>query len=252
MAFLVTLLLIFGMILIPALIKYQGQLIIPFPKGNRDILNKYFVYYKKLSPAQKVKFEKKVHHFMRIKQFVPREIESVTLEMKTLISACAIQLTFGLPTIYLRHFKRILIYPDNYYSTINKAYHKGEVNPRYGIIVLSWKSFVQGYFDNEGINLGLHEMAHALHLENVILNGESNFLDSTSLQDWSDLAQIEIEKISKGENDFFRSYGSSDQHEFFAVAVENFFERPEEFNNKLPRLYSMLSKLLNQDPIHIN
>ena len=40
----------------------------------------------------------------------------------------------------------------------------------------------------------------------------------------------------------------ANEHEFFAVAVENFFERPQEFKNAIPELYSILSKLLNQDP----
>lgn len=250
MAFLISLVVIMGMIFIPALLKYQGQHVLPFPNECRLILHKYFDYYQNLNSKQKVRFEKKVHQFMRLKQFIPRGIESVSLEMKTLISACAVQLTFGLPYIFLRHFKRILVYPDNYYSTINHTYHKGEVNPRYGIIVLSWKAFVQGYYKKQGINLGLHEMAHALHLENVILNDESNFLDQATLREWSKLAKIEMRKIENGDNSFFRSYGSSDEHEFFAVAVENFFERPIEFKESLPGAYTVLSKLLKQDPAY--
>ncbi len=35
---------------------------------------------------------------------------------------------------------------------------------------------------------------------------------------------------------------------FFAVAVENFFERSEQFKVEIPELYSVLTKLLNQDP----
>jgi Mlc titration factor MtfA (ptsG expression regulator) len=38
-------------------------------------------------------------------------------------------------------------------------------------------------------------------------------------------------------------------HEFFSVAVENFFERPQEFKTILPELYSILAQLLRQDPI---
>ena len=37
-------------------------------------------------------------------------------EMKALIGGAAIQLTFGHPSIYFTHFKRILVYPDSYYS----------------------------------------------------------------------------------------------------------------------------------------
>ena len=241
-----------GTILISATLKYQGQHVLPFPKESREALSKYFGYYQKLNPKQKSWFEKKVHRFMRLKKFVPRGMPSVSQEMKTLISACAVQLTFGLPNVYLNHFRRILVYPDDYYSTINRTYHKGEVNPRFGIIALSWKAFVYGYIKKEGLNLGLHEMAHALHLENAILNDEADFFDSETLKRWNQLARIEIEKIRSGDNSFFREYGATDSHELFAVAVENFFERPEEFRSKMPDLYSVLTKLLNQDILHQN
>jgi MtfA peptidase len=38
------------------------------------------------------------------------------------------------------------------------------------------------------------------------------------------------------------------QHEFFSVAVENFFERPQALKSAMPELYTIVSKLLNQDP----
>ena len=90
--------------------------------------------------------------------------------MKALIAGSAIQLTFGYPDVDFGHFWRILIYPDNYYSTITHRYHKGEVNIK-GIIVLSWKSFKEGFADStDGRNLGFHEMAHALRLINIVEN----------------------------------------------------------------------------------
>ena len=230
-----------------SVLRLYGEYFIPFPEKGRSILEKYFEFYIGLSESERSHFERRVQNFMRMKQFIPRNMKEVTFEMKVLISACAIQLTFGLPKVYLRHFKKILVYPDNYYSTINQKYHKGEVNPRYGIIVLSWKAFIHGYYEKEGINLGLHEMAHALHLENVILNTEIDFLDKTALKEWRNLAIEQIEKIQSGENTFFRKYGAADEHELFAVAVENFFERPIEFNEALPKVYGILSRLLNQD-----
>ncbi|MEP4532261.1 MAG: zinc-dependent peptidase, partial [Cyclobacteriaceae bacterium] len=48
---------------------------------------------------------------------------------------------------------------------------------------------------------------------------------------------------------FFRAYGGVSQAEFFAVAVENFFERPKEFKAYHSVLYQTMCKLLKQDPI---
>ena len=150
----------------------------PLATKYKLILKNNFPFYNKLELRKKKEFERKVQYFIHMKEFIPRQLDFVTDEMKVLISACAVQLTFGYPKVFLSHFKRILIYPDAYYSTINNSFHKGEVNPRLQAIVLSWKSFVQGYLDqNDGINLGLHEMAHAMRLENMIFNNEVDFFD---------------------------------------------------------------------------
>ena len=169
--------------------------------------------------------------------------------MKVLISAAAVQLTFGFPKLKLSHFKNIIVYPDAYYSTINKVHHKGEVNQRFKAIVLSWKYFIEGYLQADGRNIGLHEMAHALRLENRIVNEEYDFLNPELLKEWEEKAERTMQEIREGREDFFREYGATDNEEFFSVAVENFFERPEIFSKKHPLTYNTLCHLLKQDPL---
>lgn len=223
----------------------------PMPLKRKKILNKHFAFYINLPSNKKRRFEQKVQHFIHVKDFIPRQIPQVTEEMKVLISACAVQLTFGYPKVFLSHFKRILVYPDNYYSTINNTYHKGEVNPKLRAIVLSWKAFVEGYIHHrDGRNLGLHEMAHALRLENLILNAEYNFLDINVLDRWQVLADQEMTNIANGNSRMFRDYAGTNPDEFFSVAVENFFGRPEQFKRAMPNLYAILVLLLKQDPLN--
>lgn len=218
----------------------------------RPVIDRYFDYYRRLPPRFQVEFELKLVEFMEMKEFIPRQMKEVTQEMKVLISAAAVQLTFGLPDIYLRHFSRILVYPDDYYSTIFKRYHRGEVNLGGGIIVLSWKSFARGYADNsDGMNLGLHEMAHALKLENGIFNAEYNFLDEDILHEWNKVARNTFNEIRQGTETFFRAYGGASADEFFSVVVENFFERPVEFKTIHPQLYKFTVLLLRQDPLRL-
>jgi MtfA peptidase len=222
---------------------------LPVPQQYRDILAKYFSYYQKLSPKSKAKFELKVTNFIYGKRFIPRQVPEVTIEAKVLIAASAVQLTFGLPHVYLRHFNKILVYPNNYYSQITKRYHKGEVNPRFGLIVLSWQAFIDGYINQtDSLNLGLHEMAHALRLENKIRE-EHNLLEENYLEQFDAWA----DKICNdaGGPVFFRPYACVNKEEFFSVAVENFFERPAEFSVQLPGLYNVMKALLRQDPLNI-
>ena len=184
---------------------------------DKNILNKLFPYYAKLNESHKQEFIEKVEWFIAEKNFVPRgELRMVTQEMKLLISATAVMVTFGFPGVTLKHFKKILIYPDSYYSTINQQFHQGEVNPKLGIIVLSWENFVRGFIDlQDGINLGIHEIAHAMKLENQIhYNSESNFFNPTLWGRYAENAAVEIEKILNGEETIFRSSAANNQHEF--------------------------------------
>ncbi|MEM9829618.1 MAG: zinc-dependent peptidase [Bacteroidota bacterium] len=248
-------LMIFLVLLIGFAIFYRS---IPTPKPLyplvkvreiEAILAKYFPYYQELPLPKKKEFLSRVMHFMQQKQFIARGFQPITLEMKAMIAASAVQLTFGLPEVSLAHFKRILIYPDDYYSTITRKYHRGEVNPRLQAIVLSWKSFVEGYADpTSGQNVGLHEMAHALELENMIENEDYQFFPTEAQQRWKELVPQYIEKIQSKETTFFRDYAATNAQEFFAVSVEHFFENTPEFQRQHPELYQVLATLLNQNP----
>ena len=226
---------------------------LPFTRTKavyRKILLSQFAYYQKLNARDRIKFEKRVVYFIRRNRFYARGMPEVTTEMKVLIASSAVQLTFGLPALYFPLFNRILVYPNDYYSEIYKRYHKGEVNPRHKTIVLSWNNFLEGYESaNDGINLGIHEMAHALELENMMINQEYNFLDWEAHKNWIYLARDEMQKIKNGMPHFFRPYAGVNRQEFFAVCMENFFERPEGFKAALPELYLYTARMLNQDPL---
>lgn len=50
---------------------------------------------------------------------------------------------------------------------------------------------------------------------------------------------------------FLRKYASTNREEFFAIAVENFFERPQQFSQTLPHLYTAMVHLLKQDTLKL-
>ncbi len=225
--------------------------VLPVPQLYKDILSRYSKYYKRLSHGDKNKFERKVCNFLYSKRFIPRNMDSVSIEARLLIAASAVQLTFGLPNIYLQHFDKILVYPNEYYSSITRKYHKGEVNPRFGIIVLSLNNLEAGYTGSNGsLNLGLHEMAHALRLENIIRQKEYKFFDENlvrKLDEYGARICVDLEAHAN----FFRPYACTNAHEFFSVAIENFFERSAPFQEQIPELYLILTRLLGQDPLKL-
>lgn len=213
-------------------------------------LEKYFPFYGRLNPIHKKEFLSKLELILSSKKFVARGgLNEVTNEMEVLISATITMVTFGWKRLRLAHFHTILIYPNAYFSTSNKTYHRGEVNPRFGLIVVSWRCFVEGLLDEkDGLNLGIHEIAHALKLANQIdSDGEKEF-EPQAWKAYKKLVPTELENVKSGVNSLFRNAATLNEHEFFAVALENFFERPWEFFNTRPELYQSLVRLLKQDP----
>ena len=223
---------------------YNPYALPPIKPDYKRILEKNHTFYQSLSPDEKRQFEKRVQHFIHLKTFIPRGISHVTDEMKTLISATVIQLTFGLPRVYLKQFKKILIYPNDYYSQISKQYHSREVKPKYGLIMLSWSKFVRENRDPyDGTNSGLHEMVHALHLENIIRNKGFGFLDDELLSRWDHLVEQEITTIDK-EQSLFRDYAVTNKYDFFAYAIELLFEKEQELRIAHPEIHRTIKKLL--------
>ncbi|MGB0430843.1 MAG: zinc-dependent peptidase, partial [Bacteroidia bacterium] len=118
-----------------------------------------------------------------------------------------------------------------------------------GSISLAWTSFKEGIIDQEdGVNVAIHEFAHAIYFENFIKNKHYLFINPKLLQEWNKLAELEIPKMKLNPNHFIRHYGSTNLHEFFAVSTEHFFEQPIQFKNEHAELYYLMAKIYNQDP----
>ena len=56
------------------------------------------------------------------------------------------------------------------------------------------------------------------------------------------------EAARKGRRGELDSYGLTNEAEFFAVAVETFFEKPLRMERRQPKLYAILAKYFGQDP----
>lgn len=216
----------------------------------RAPLRSHCQFYRSLNPREQKRFERKVQLFINNKEFISRS-RDLTLSdaMVARIAAAAVELTFGFKRFGFEHFKRIIIYADNYYSKISKRYHRGEVHPG-GMIILSWKAFQEGYADDDdGLNLGIHEMAHALKLENRIVNGDYQFLPTETFREYRRRYEEIRPRIKAGHDPVFRKYAAVNLHEFFAISCENFLERPRLLFRHHQKIYQLMSEMLRQDPL---
>ena len=216
---------------------------------HRELLAKYSLYYGALDDAGKKRFERTVARLMHTKnwQGVGMELED---EARVMIAASAAQLLFGLPEVTLKNFGTIQVHPNAYRADGADRWHQGEVRPKSGVIKISWHHFLHGYANMyDAHNVALHEMAHALWFEDMIPNGEHAFLDQRKRAQWNAMAMTIMERIRMGQEVLFRSYAGTNKEEFFAVAVEYFFEQPREFRYEHPELYGLMAGLLRQDPL---
>ena len=210
------------------------------------LLHSNFKYYRSLPPKSQRLFRRRVKVFLSGREFHGRNGLVVTEEMKVLIAASAVIITFGLDHFVFTTFKNIFIYPRTYTSTTTGNEHKGETHPA-GAVVFSWFDFLYGIQNEEdNINLGLHEFTHVFVLELT----KGNIPDKMLLQDFLELKKamfkphVREEIMSRG---YLREYGNENFMEFMSVCIESYFETPQEFKLTLPAIYNHLSKMLNQN-----
>jgi Mlc titration factor MtfA (ptsG expression regulator) len=184
--------------------------------------------------------------FINRYEFIGREDFLITDEVKVLISATSIMLTFGMRKYLFNVIDTIVVYPSSYYSTSNEAYHKGEFNPRMKALVFSWEDFLHGYeINNDNLNLGLHEFSHVMHFHGL----KSEDASAVIFNRVYNQIQKEINHPPNRErlinSDYFRIYAYTNSFEFLSVIVEHYFETPQQFQKEFPELYLNVSKMLN-------
>jgi Mlc titration factor MtfA (ptsG expression regulator) len=215
-------------------------------KGQLVILQQEFSFYNQLSFRHKRQFEHRIASFISDKEFIGRENLQVTERMKVLVSSVVCMISVGRKNYGFSLIDFILLYPDEFYSKINDAFHKGEFNPKSRVLVLSWKDFENGYqITNDNRNLGIHEYMHAMHLESI--QGSDYDSDRFIRQFQNILKQLTKPEIKDKliDTKYFREYAFTNQYEFMAVITEYFFESPEEFKSQFPDLYEYTKKILN-------
>ncbi len=206
-----------------------------------------YLYYKNLNQQLKQRFVARTSAFIEQKKFVARQNLDLTNSIRIIVSACAVQVTFGLDSFMLDNFEYVVVYPDIYESPMTHQMHRGETNLN-GFICLSWKHILEGIENpNDNYNLGLHEWTHALRFNSINYDETDYFFDGY-INKWVAGAMHEYSNLKNGKHSVFRRYGATNIHEFLSVCTEHFFESPDEFKLNAPELFEQMCILFNQIP----
>lgn len=215
-------------------------------KEYSELLHRSLPYFTALTEEEANRFLKRLYAFHRSKKFHFIGMEA-SKEPPLLISAVAIQITFGLKKFMLSFFRDIYIMPDAYHLHGAGEYYIGHVSPK-GIYI-SWKHFKEGFaIPNDGINVAYHELAHAIHHENF---AHQKGIDWDFREDFAKVSHVfgpSLSQAMREKKSYLRGYAFRDFYEFWAVSVEAFFEDPQGLMKNMPHLYKILSETLNQDP----
>ena len=93
----------------------------------QDVISKQFVYFTELTTLEKERFLERVYHFRKSKKFHYTGLDT-NPEIEILISACAVQITFGLRKYRMPFFTDIFVMADQYHFGFNQQDWVGHVN----------------------------------------------------------------------------------------------------------------------------
>lgn len=216
------------------------------PETWHSLLSTHVLFYQKLKPLEQNRFQQ------QIKRFVEQVyIEAVGFELQeldvVLTAASAVIPVFYFHDFTYPNIKTVLIYPDHFNEDLN---YKGEGRNIGGLVgtgrfenqmILSRKALLFGFRNKtDKGNTGIHEFVHLLDkLDGKVDGIPEQLLNKSYTLPWLELMHAKMEEINNDTSDI-RNYGGTKQEEFFAVASEYFFERPDLLKRKHPDLYAML------------
>ncbi|MDJ0772633.1 MAG: zinc-dependent peptidase [Mastigocoleus sp. MO_167.B18] len=234
-----------------------------FPRLWNFIIDDHLPIYSYLSPGERKRLQGHIQVFLAEKQFIGCAGLHLTEEMKLLIAANACLLLLNERGQYFPRLRSILIYPTAYIvkQTTVTGNHIVEESlvARLGEswttdqLILSWEQVKQDTCNwGNGHNVVLHEFAHQLDQEDGQAEGVPILRRKSDYSTWSKVMTAEYkrlcEDVQKGVDTVLDRYGVTNPAEFFAVATETFFEKPQELIKKRPALYRLLQDYYKLDP----
>ncbi|MEO8765692.1 MAG: M90 family metallopeptidase [Ginsengibacter sp.] len=251
---LIVLLLIVIIIVVVLFYKKPAKEII-LPADFKDLLLENVAFYRSITGDEKIRFENKVKEFLGYVRIhgVNTNVEDID---RLLVAASAVIPIFAFPEWKYYNLRDVLLYP----GTFNKEQFLSGSDPRntlgmvgngamQRVMILSKPALRSGFKNDTGKeNTGIHEFVHLLDKEDGAVDGlPEALLKRHYLVPWLELMNHNIEAINTGHSDI-NFYGSANKAEFFAVAAEYFFGRPDLFKENHEELYNLMTKIFHQQP----
>lgn len=220
------------------------------PSSWRRWLQEHVPVYRRLDEEGRARFERDVQFVIDEYSFEGVQGVQVTESLQLSIAAGIALMLHGRPTWELPGSRSVLFYPDRF----DETYHGG-IDADYdgmaheqGPIILTAQAVERSWTEAEdGDNVVLHELAHLFDFANEGPDGVPSLVNPASARDWQALVRREMRRVQQGRS-LLRPYAAEAPSEFFAVAVEHFFEQPDRMARWHPDLFQALVSFFCLDP----
>lgn len=263
--FLIIGLIVTGILVHPILIKRRRSRLKqrPCPPLWSATIENNLPIYSRLSPPERKRLQGHIQVFLAEKQFIGCAGLQITEEMKLTIAAVACLLLLNEQGLYFPKLRSILIYPSAYFvketTPIGSYVVEERRVARLGEswsndqVVLSWEQVKLDTGNwRDGHNVVLHEFAHQLDQEDGTADGVPVLPRNLDYAIWARVMTKAYQQlcndVERGVKTAMDSYGTINPAEFFAVATETFFEKPQELLKQHPALYGQLQRYYQLDP----
>ncbi len=224
----------------------------PFPPSWREILAIQSEFYVQLDEPSKSAFEIRIQQFLSQVRITGVKTTVEDLD-KVLVATSAVIPIFAFPGWEYIHLREVLLYPDSFNHDFEQQgsdrsvlgmVGDGALN---GVMVLSQHELRQASLNKTGkTNTAIHEFVHLVDKTDGTVDGIPEILlQRQYVLPWLQAMQKEIKKIIADKSDI-NPYGATNEAEFFAVAAEYFFERPDLMEEKNPELYRLLVNIFHR------
>ncbi len=208
----------------------------------RAFLEKVFPYYQNLSQKEKERFRIRVSLYIIATQYMPKAMEHVPDDIKGVIAANIVMLTFGQKDYRLSNFEKIVVYPHPFPSPqYPKHFHSSEIFEEDGVILFSVEHLLPGITHrNQFYNIVLHEYAKIFMLTYPDYHYPK--IDGA--------VAVQLEKISGFKNEKVQDFIGLPMLEPSLLAINYFFTFPQKFKNELPEIFDNYLNIFNQNPLN--
>ena len=235
----------------------------PFPEEWIALLERNIQIYPNLPMPLRLQLRRMIKQFLHQKHFSGAAGLEISDEIRVTIAAqaCMLQINRG-GALYPR-LRYIIVYPSAFVVSRPQGDGSGVVSHQNrgllgeswqnGKVILAWDNVLHGAQNFvDGQNVVLHEFAHQLDSESGMADGAPLLAGQSSYRSWATTLSHEFEELQKdsrrGRRSLLDHYGATNPAEFFAVATETFFEKPDQMARHHEELFEVLIRYYRVDP----